>query len=67
MSLHVLLPRQPLPPLPLLEVPLLGGEHFQLAGAPAPTFAMTQRVRSDGYTVQSPQQVTRLRPACFEA
>lgn len=37
MPLNVLLPRQPVPPL---DVPLLGGERFKLAVAPAPTFAM---------------------------
>lgn len=37
MSLAVLIPRQPVPPL---DVPLLGGGRFNLAVSPAPTFDM---------------------------
>lgn len=37
MTLAVLMPRQPVPPL---DVPLLGGGRFDLAVSPAPTFDM---------------------------
>lgn len=36
-TLNVLIPRQPVPEL---KLPLLGGETFDLAVSPAPTFAM---------------------------